>query len=66
VFVGNKTDLSDREVSKKEGETEAQKYNSKHFEVSAKQGKRLDELFNCIVDLITDHVENRANLPAIE
>lgn len=66
VFVGNKIDLTDREVSKKDGETEAQKYNSKHFEVSAKQGKRLDELFNCIVDLISDHIDNRSNLPAIE
>jgi len=66
VFVGNKTDL-DREVSKKEGELEAQSYgNSKHFEVSAKQGKRLDELFNSIIDLITDNLEHRSNMPAIE
>ena len=42
VVVGNKIDLSDREVERKEGELEASKYNSKHFEVSAKQGKRLD------------------------
>jgi 50S ribosomal subunit-associated GTPase HflX len=53
VFVGNKIDLSEREVSKKEGETEAAKYKSKHFEVSAKHGKRLDELFNSIIDVIT-------------
>jgi 50S ribosomal subunit-associated GTPase HflX len=65
VFVGNKIDL-EREVSKKDGESEASKYNSKHYEVSAKQGKRLDELFNCIIDLISDHMEHRANLPAIE
>lgn len=66
VFVGNKIDLPDREVAKKDGETEAAKYGSKHFEVSAKQGKKLDELFNCIVDLISDHIEHRASLPPIE
>jgi hypothetical protein len=26
----------------------------------------LDELFNSIIDLIIDHLENRGNLPAIE
>jgi len=31
VFVGNKIDLSDRQVTKKEGESEAAKYQSKHF-----------------------------------
>ena len=31
VFVGNKTDLTDRQVTKKEGESEAGLYNSKHF-----------------------------------
>jgi hypothetical protein len=34
--------------------------------VSAKQGKRLDELFNSIIDLITDNLEHRSNMPAIE
>jgi 50S ribosomal subunit-associated GTPase HflX len=53
-------------VSKKEGEIEAAKYNSKHFEVSAKQGKRMDELFNNIIDLITEHIEEKAKLPVIE
>jgi small GTP-binding protein len=66
VLVGNKIDLTDRQVSKKEGEAEAVKYQSKHFEVSAKLGKKLDELFNSIIDLIIDHLENRGNLPAIE
>ena len=42
VFVGNKIDLSDREVTRKEGETCAGGYHSKYFEVSAKQGKKLD------------------------
>lgn len=67
VFVGNKIDLSEkREVNKKDGELEAVKYNSKHFEVSAKQGKRLDELFNNIIDLITEHIEEKAKLPVIQ
>ena len=56
VVVGNKIDLQEREVTKKEGELEAGKYNSKYFEVSAKQGKRLDELFNGIIDIISDHL----------
>ena len=56
VVVGNKIDLTDRQVSKKEGELEAEKYNSTHIEVSAKVGKRLDELFNSIIDLITEHL----------
>ena len=56
VFVGNKIDLSEREVSKKEGEQTATGYHSKYFEVSAKLGKRLDELFNSIIDLVADHL----------
>ncbi len=54
VFVGNKIDLTDRQVNKKEGECEAGLYKSKHFQVSAKQGKKLDELFNTIIDEISD------------
>ena len=66
IFVGNKIDLADREVSKKEGEHAAAKYSSKYFEVSAKVGKRLDELFNGVIDAITDHLESRGRLPAVE
>lgn len=67
VVVGNKIDLQqDRQVTKKEGEAEALKYNAQHLEVSAKHGKRLDELFNNIIDLIADHLENRGRLPAAE
>ena len=66
IVVGNKTDLNERQVSKKDGELEATKYNSRYFEVSAKLGKRLDQLFNGIIDLICDNLENRGRLPAIE
>ena len=31
VVVGNKVDLSQRQVTKKDGESEAAKYNSRHF-----------------------------------
>jgi hypothetical protein len=31
VFVGNKIDLAERQVSKKEGENEAAIFNSRHF-----------------------------------
>jgi Ras-related protein Rab-8A len=62
VVVGNKIDLSDREVSKKEGELEASKYSSRYFEVSAKHGKRLDELFNGVIDHICDNMESRGKV----
>lgn len=66
IVVGNKVDISEREVTKKEGEFEATKYNSKYFEVSAKLGKRLDELFNGIIDVIADNLENRGRLPVVD
>jgi 50S ribosomal subunit-associated GTPase HflX len=66
LCVGNKIDLPERQVSKKEGEGHAALYNSKHLEVSAKQGKRVEDLFNTIIDLISDNLEVRNKLPPID
>lgn len=47
ILVGNKCDLN-REVSKEEAENIASKYGLNYFEVSAKTGFGVDELFNYI------------------
>lgn len=62
VFVGNKIDReNERQVSTEEGQTEATKYRCKHFEVSAKQGNKLEDLFNCVIDLIVERSQNKGD-----
>ena len=54
ILIGNKNDLKDqREVSEEEGLEAAEKYETKYFETSAKNGinveKSIDELLNKII-----------------
>ena len=54
ILVGNKCDLKDeREVSEEEGLEAAEKYKTKYFEVSSREGinveKAIDELLNKII-----------------
>jgi Ras-related protein Rab-5C len=44
-IVGNKSDLPDRKVQTQEGENLANELNATYFEVSAKTGNGIDELF---------------------
>ena len=54
ILVGNKCDLKDeREISEEEGLEAAEKYKTKYFEVSSREGinveKAIDELLNKII-----------------
>lgn len=44
-LVGNKSDLSDREISKKEAEEYAERNRYPYIEVSAKNGSNIHQLF---------------------
>jgi GTPase SAR1 family protein len=44
-LVGNKSDLPNRAVQTQEGENLANELNATYFEVSAKTGNRIDDLF---------------------
>ena len=48
ILIGNKIDVDKREVTLKEGEEMAKKYNMKYFETSAKEGDGIDEAFQFI------------------
>ena len=48
-LVANKCDIEDREVKKEEGEALAQQLGLKYYEVSAKDGKGIEVLFECVV-----------------
>ena len=55
-LVGNKCDLDlGRQVNEFEGKEEADKYNAKYIEVSAKNGKNIDRLFDYIIQDINDN-----------
>ena len=51
VLCGNKIDISERQVKKEEGEALAQKEKIAFFEVSAKTGKGIKNMFYTVVDL---------------
>lgn len=60
-LVGNKCDLiMNRQVTENEGRLEANKYNAKYIEVSAKTGINIDKLFDYLIQDITnlDHNSN--------
>ena len=44
-----------RQVNEFEGKEEADKYNAKYIEVSAKNGKNIDRLFDYIIQDINDN-----------
>ena len=65
VLCGNKTDKEKREVTKEDGEALAQKEGISFFEVSAKTGDNIKNMFyNVVVELPT-FAENSANKEAI-
>ena len=65
VLCGNKIDLSDREVKKEDGEALAQKEGISFFEVSAKTGDNIKNMFyNAVANLPTfaESNSNKENL----
>ena len=65
VLCGNKIDLAEREVTKEEGETLAQKEGIAFFEVSAKTGDEIKNMiYSSVADLSTfaEHNSNKENL----
>jgi small GTP-binding protein len=56
-LVGNKSDLPDRKVQTQEGENLANELNATYFEVSAKTGNGIDDLFRRVVDLALKKLE---------
>ncbi len=54
LLIGNKIDLSgQREVSEEEGKIKAKELGVIYYEVSAKTGSNLEELFSNIVEICT-------------
>ena len=65
VLCGNKTDISEREVKKEDGEALAQKEGILFFEISAKTGDNIKNMFySSVADLPTfaEHNSNKENL----
>ena len=65
VLCGNKIDLAEREVKREEGEALAQKEGIAYFEVSAKTGDNIKNMFyNSVADLPTfsENNSNKENL----
>lgn len=61
-LVGNKCDLGMyRQINETEGRLEANKYNAKYVEVSAKNGMNVDKLFDFIIQDIIKKKENKIN-----
>ena len=60
VLVGNKTDLEDsRVIKKEEAETFAKNNKMKYYEISAKDNKGIDQLIESIVSDIINERENK-------
>jgi GTPase SAR1 family protein len=54
LLIGNKIDLkNEREVTEEEGRTKANELGVIYYEVSAKTGQHLEELFSNIVEICT-------------
>ena len=51
VLVGNKIDLEYREISQEEALKKAEELKVPYFEVSAKNGANVDELFEKVIDV---------------
>lgn len=64
ILVGNKSDLSDRAVSKKEAEDKAKLWNAAYFETSAKNDENCHSPFiECTKRLIYNDVAINKNIP---
>ncbi len=51
-ILGNKTDKEIREVSKDEAEAFAESHGFQYFEVSAKENKGIDDIFNKALEFV--------------
>jgi len=51
ILVGNKSDLTERQVTKTEGEELAREWNCPFFEVSAKLNDHVSDAFDCIIPM---------------
>ena len=61
VLCGNKIDLNEREVKKEDGEALAQKEGIQFFEVSAKTGDNIKNMFYSAVANLSTFAENNSN-----
>ncbi|KAI8926518.1 small GTPase superfamily [Entophlyctis helioformis] len=57
ILVGNKADLSDRQVSAREGELKAKEWGCPYMETSAKTRQNVDESFSKLMRNIRDRKE---------
>jgi predicted GTPase len=56
-ILGNKTDKETREVSKDEAEAFAESHGVQYFEVSAKENKGIDDIFNRALESVCQNLE---------
>ena len=61
-IIGNKYDLSDRQISYEEGEAKAKYYDAVFMEVSAKTGYCIEELFDLISKALLDKKLSAASI----
>ena len=61
IILGNKIDISDREVSKEDAENFAKKNNYNYFEVSAKTGQGIDESIKFLIKKVIENNEESNN-----
>lgn len=57
-LVGNKIDLEYREVKAEEGQEKAARLHIPYFEISAKTGENVEELFLKLIDHTTEKTAN--------
>ena len=56
-IIGNKTDKETREVSKEEAEKFAENYGVQYFEVSVKENKGIDDIFNRALEAVCQNLD---------
>lgn len=60
IMVGTKCDLSDRQITEKDGKTQADNWTIPHFTVSSKSGFNISKLVNYLSDLQINSESNVA------
>ena len=61
IILGNKLDISDREVSKEEAKNFAKRNNYNYYEVSAKTGEGIDESIKILIKKVIEENEESNN-----